>query len=283
MQQNPSSHFPSPERSDHIAVCFQQSAYLCSGSIYENQPEFIGTHTVFPLFLDRILCGKMSQWIPVILLSHSQAAGSHGGKLSVQPKSRRGFHHRHLYHELLFKCATEIPYKHLRAGKQTRVCVFQQQMEGLTFSSWHKNTYSITFFFKFLFLNSIFHWTWDHRGALRWTNQMDFYLRSGIQRLQWGKTLRVKITLSCLWFLWADGNISSPVHWWERIQLLNLPTFKDKQGGSENYTEPKTKHPTMRAMRTHWARTVVPKTTVRHIVCTVSDFWVQPFFLGFRC
>lgn len=81
----PLSHFPSPERSDHIAVCFQQSAYLRSDSIHE--PTRVYWHrSEFPFFfffLDRIVCGEMSQWIPVILLSHCEAAGSHGGKLSV--------------------------------------------------------------------------------------------------------------------------------------------------------------------------------------------------------
>lgn len=53
-------------------------------------------------FLDGTVCGEMSQWIPVILLSHSQAAGSHARKLSIQPKSGKGFHHRHL-----LKCIAE--------------------------------------------------------------------------------------------------------------------------------------------------------------------------------
>lgn len=60
MHQNPSSHFPSPQHRDHIAVCFQRSAYLCSDSIYE--PTRVYWHgTEFPLFfLDRIVCGEMS-------------------------------------------------------------------------------------------------------------------------------------------------------------------------------------------------------------------------------
>lgn len=53
--QNPSSHFPSTARSDHIAVCFQQSAYLCSDSMYE--PTRVCWHrTAFPFFLSRQDC-----------------------------------------------------------------------------------------------------------------------------------------------------------------------------------------------------------------------------------
>lgn len=107
--------------------------------------------------------------------------------------------------------------------KTNRACVFHA-----VWTAWHSGFDTITlihlekaeltlffFFFlrcQFLFLNFIFHWTWDHLGALRWTNQMGFYLRSGIQR----QDLESKFLCHVSDFLWPDGNISSPVHWWER-------------------------------------------------------------------
>lgn len=131
-------------------------------------------------------------------------------------------------------------------------------MDGLTFSGWHNNTYSIrkkaemTIFF----LDFIFHRTWDHLGALKWTSQMDFYLRSGIQRLQWGKTLSQNYSVMSLIFMaWWQHLLSSPLvgkkHLWKQAE------FKTKQDGSQKYIGTETKQPTMRAMRAHRARTAV--------------------------
>lgn len=91
MHQNPSSYFSQPCYSDHIAVCLQQSAYLLLRlSLWTEQ--ITGTTLRFLLsrffFLDRSVCGEMCRWIPVILLSHSQAAGSHGGALAVYSQER---------------------------------------------------------------------------------------------------------------------------------------------------------------------------------------------------
>lgn len=136
--------------------------------------------------------------------------------------------------------------------------------------AWHSAVGTITLTqsekrprWQFFFLNFIFHRTWDHLSALRWTSQMDFYLRSGIQRLQWGKTLSQNYSVMSLIFMaWWQHLLSSPLvgkkHLWKRAEL------KTKQDGSQKYIETETKQPTMRAMRAHWAGAVVlvPRTTV---------------------
>lgn len=156
---------------------------ICALAPSINQPDSVGTHTVFPFFfLDRPESKEMSQWIPVILLSHFEAAGSRAGKLSIEPKSGKGFHPSDL-----FKCGTGCR-KSLRKTYRQKSKSDSGETSCLIFS--YKQKCLVKTYLKmqnrklFIFPYFIFHWAWDHFGAPRWTNQMEFYLRSGIQRLR---------------------------------------------------------------------------------------------------
>lgn len=120
------------------------------------------------------------RWIPVILLSHSQAAGSHGGKLSVRPKSGKGFHRRHL-----FRCATEwrksLTNTYRTENKQSLCAsVITCGRHDVWVLTLRESRANIFFFYIASFYCSILSST-EHE-IIRWTNQMGFYLLSGIQR-----------------------------------------------------------------------------------------------------
>lgn len=86
MHQNPSSYFSQPLLlRSHCSLFAAIGLSLPQLSLWTEQITGTALHFLLShfFFLDRSVCGEMSRWIPVILLSHSQAAGSHGGALAV--------------------------------------------------------------------------------------------------------------------------------------------------------------------------------------------------------
>lgn len=159
------------------------------------QRVFIGTAPTFLFFfffspsLARIVCGEMSQWIPVILLSHSQAAGSHGAKLSVG----KGFHHRHL-----FKCATDSAGNPSHEERPEAACCRRDAITPLTEQS------HLFFFFhcNYLLHNFIFRWTWDHVHSDGWSS----WISAQTEQLG-GKTLSQSFTGP-----WQHLSLVQPAH-----------------------------------------------------------------------
>lgn len=187
-----------------------------------NRTEFVSTHTTFSSFFpDGTVCGEMTQWIPVILLSHCQAAGSHAGKLSIQPKSGKGFQHRHL-----FRCVTEC--------RKSLTNTYRQE---------HKHSPSVSvistshfigedfYCFTLVIFIPLFYYPLSMRSF--WYTQMD--QPDGFLLTQWNsKTLNQNdsVMSPILFFLRPDGNISSSVHWWEKNICRTYWRLKTKQNGS---------------------------------------------------
>lgn len=106
----------SPNSSDQLAFFFFFSKRLISVPIQSTKPSRFcqAPAWIFPSYSSMGSCAvKCSNQIPVILLSHSRAAGSHRGKLSMYKPNQDGDFFTSI--RLMWHWVEEIPFKHLQA------------------------------------------------------------------------------------------------------------------------------------------------------------------------